>query len=363
MLRVSGPGAWEAGGVVPGWRELWRVGGTRDGEELVFPVFPAVSADGWLAIPDFALGEVAVVSPEGRWQGNWTPRGDGPGEVRRPIAAAWDAEGRLRAFDLEGSRIVSVRTDGPDGPELPLATSFTGPALASGTLSWAGLAADGTAFLLAELPPAEGERAGHAAGADRAGGDGARSAARMGLLRLPPAAAEPETLAVVEIAPVLAPEWPLPAPPLAPAVGGSGWAAVGRRGADAWLEIHGSRGTPELRICLDRASRSRARWWRSGARLPARSIVRVLIGAGGRIWVERSVGGDVTAADALLGIPGGEYDVLGPEGAYLGRVRAPPGARLQAMADDTVWAFETGPLDETWVVAYRLERSGAASRR
>ena len=35
-------------------------------------------------------------------------------------------------------------------------------------------------------------------------------------------------------------------------------------------------------------------------------------------------------------------------------VRAPENARLQAALGDTVWAYEMGELDETWVVAYEL---------
>lgn len=43
-----------------------------------------------------------------------------------------------------------------------------------------------------------------------------------------------------------------------------------------------------------------------------------------------------------------------PEERFLGTVRAPERARLQAAGGD-VFAYEFGERDEAWIVAHRLE--------
>lgn len=56
------------------------------------------------------------------------------------------------------------------------------------------------------------------------------------------------------------------------------------------------------------------------------------------------------------GVPGARYDVFDDTGTYLAEVRAPENARLRVALGDTVWAYEIGELDETWVIAYELRR-------
>lgn len=47
-----------------------------------------------------------------------------------------------------------------------------------------------------------------------------------------------------------------------------------------------------------------------------------------------------------------------PSGGYLGAVAAPAGARILAASGDRVWTLELGELDEIWLVAYELSRTG-----
>lgn len=50
---------WERRGASARLVELWRAGGTNEGEALALPIHMAVSQTGWIAIPDSELGEVA----------------------------------------------------------------------------------------------------------------------------------------------------------------------------------------------------------------------------------------------------------------------------------------------------------------
>jgi hypothetical protein len=84
---------------------------------------------------------------------------------------------------------------------------------------------------------------------------------------------------------------------------------------------------------------------------------RLVLGARGRLWVQRERPAPLRG-ESFLGVPGARWDVFDADGQYLGLVRAPEGARLQAASGDTVWGYEIGDLDETWVLAYRLVRDG-----
>jgi hypothetical protein len=84
----------------------------------------------------------------------------------------------------------------------------------------------------------------------------------------------------------------------------------------------------------------------------------VMTGADGRIWVQRDRAGPYPGLDTMYGPTGGEWDVFEANGTFLGTLAAPDGARLQAASADRAWAFITGELDETTIVAYRLQLSG-----
>lgn len=81
------------------------------------------------------------------------------------------------------------------------------------------------------------------------------------------------------------------------------------------------------------------------------AVGRLFIGARGRVWVQRERRDPLERGSAIWGVAGGTYDVFDSSGRFLGTVRAPTQARLQAVKGDTVWGFEFGEYDEPWIVA------------
>lgn len=142
----EGPGRWAQDGLSP-WidEELWRRGGTREGEELSLPTFSAVSPGGRLALPDFRLAEATVIEPDGTWAGPWTRSGEGPEEIRAAVAAQWTPDGHLLVFDVAGAKIVRLADEARAAEVIALVRSFTAPVGSGGELLRAGLLADGSA--------------------------------------------------------------------------------------------------------------------------------------------------------------------------------------------------------------------------
>lgn len=376
-------GAWDRAGGTPRLVEVWRAGGLNEGEELAFPIGIAASRDGWIAVPDWVLGEVMVVAPDGSWRGSWTRRGEGPGEVLRPVAAAWGEDGTLAVFDIEGPKVVWVRDGDPVREALALSAHFTGPVVASGELEWAAVAFDGTAYLQRPPHPLD-----PSAVVDEPG-----ARLHTAVLRLRPGAGVGDTLARGTV-PVLgtgpfsrlaAPGWPR----LHAAVGPGGSLAIGGLGARYRIDVYrrvedradGDEARPAggrlfQRFCrdasplpltaaergesaLEEAEGERAEMLRRRreaiAAAPRPDVPApygdLFLGARGRLWVQR----ERPVGPGLWTEPSARFDVFEADGTYLGELRAPERARLLAASGDTVWAFETGEHDETWVVAYELE--------
>lgn len=351
-----GEGAWSGGRV--GFEELWRAGGLAEDEELAFPVGIAAAPGGRTAVPDWVLGQVIVVEADGTWSGPWTRPGEGPGEVRRPVAAAWTGEGRLAVFDLEGPRVVYAGGGEPEPEDVPVDPDFTGPILAGGSLAWAGVRPDGTVLLLP--PPARPE------------GAGPEERALSVLLALPPGAEAPDTLARAAV-PTLQPIRDEPAPgwPRVLAAVAGDLLAVAAADGSYRIDVYGPGSTHLRRVCRDAVGfplrpdetgeatgpgqhyvQDRIR---GAPRPPAPApIGRIVLGVGGRLWVERERPSPLGREEAFYGRPSARFDVFDAEGRYLGEVETPEGARLQAAAGDTLWALEFGEHDETSVVAYRL---------
>jgi hypothetical protein len=344
-----------------------------------------------------------------------------------PVAAVWGDDGRLAVFDVVAPKIAfladakstargTTAAGGMDVPErMPgaertsaaasesaaedraVTPTFTAPVVSSGELLWAGVQPSGAALLQpAHLPIADEATTRGAASdakaatasstADLATGAAATVAAATGrrlalILRLPPGAAAPDTLArgIVRTVPAGRPfaGWTLPGWPRPVAgVGPGGVLATGGQDGAYRVVIHDDEGRPTRQVCRDapplplssaetgrgtvpEALRELAAALRDAPRPDALAPYgRIFLDADGRLWVQRERPSPFDAADAMLGVAGAHYDIFDGEGRYLGELQAPAGARLQAALGDTVWAFEVGELDETTVVAYRVEGAG-----
>lgn len=355
----AGPGVWEREGRTPRLVELWRAGGLAEGQHLSFPIGAAAHRDGRIAIPDWGLGEVVVVDSAGNWLGAWTREGRGPGETLRPAAASWTDDGHLAVFDIESSKVVFRSADGPVAPDIPVHQSITAPVMASGELEWVGVDARGAVALA----------------------PGARSDLHApelyftSLLYLPPRAEKPDTLAIAPIPVVREGRyrgWSLPGVPrVVGALMADGRIAVGGEDASYSILVRDTAGAPVLRICRDAPPLPLTADERLETGIPDRMeelaaalrnapppeqpapYARLFFSADGRLWVQRDRNDPIKGVQ-LHGPPGALYDVFDADGRYLGEVRAPARASLVAAAGDRVWAFETGEVDETTVVAYRL---------
>ena len=363
VVSEDGPGVWERGGLEPTLIELWRRGGTNPGEELAFPIFPSASPNGRLAIPDFQLGEVIVVEPDGTWRGAWARRGQGPGEIATPVAAVWGPDETLAVFDIVNAKVVYLREGEVAASDVSVDPTFTAPIVSSGELVWAGVQPGGATLLHPAWQPAESEEK-----------DNQHVAV---ILRLEPGGAKPDTTSQ-SVFPTVSGErysgWPVPGwPRPIAAVGAGGVLASGATDGSYRVLVSNEAGEPIHEICrqagvtpLSAAERGDsvpdgldqlAGALRDAPRPPSPSpFGRIVVGARGRVWVQRDRPPAFPGSGALLhGQPGALHDVFGVDGRYLGEVRMPTGAALQAAMGDTIWAFQTGEVDEVWVVAYALE--------
>jgi hypothetical protein len=362
-----GPGLWSGQGRTPVLVELWRAGGLAEGEDLGLPIAIAAGPGGGIAIPDFQLAEVTGVAGDGRWLGTLTRNGAGPGEVRQPVAAAWTEEGQLVAFDIVGSKVVFLGEDAlPAREDLAVPTAVTGPIVASGGFRGAAVTPDGTVFV---LPMAEGP-------ADERG---PQTTATTSVLLARDGMAAVDTILEVT-APVVTTERGNTVvarghPEALAAAGPDGVIAVGSPDGTYRVLLYSPGGTALRQVCraappfpLDVREEGRAAAEPDPALMAAlaagpapdalAAYGRLVVGRGGALWVQREraspFGGGDAGIESIHGVAGATHDVFDGDGRYLGSVRAPDGAYIQAVSSDTVWAFEFGSLDEASVVAYGL---------
>jgi len=345
------------------FEELWRRGGTREGEELGVPIGVAAGPDGRVAISDFQLAEVVVVDGDGTWRGSWTRTGAGPGETRHPVAAAWRADGALVVFDVLGSKIVSIRDGRPMAGDIPLDPGFAGPSVRRGELQGITMQ-PGAPILLTNF--------------ERVTPDGMFSGEMLGLaLRLDVQSGRVDTLAA-PVYPIVradrwgdiaAPGWPRPI-----AAAGGAFAAVAAADGSYRVLVLNASGRAVRQICRDapplplherelgtQVTDERIDLARAATDAPRPPVLpaigRLIVTREGGVWVQRERAGSFgTTHEIFQGVPTGTYDVFDALGRYTSTVTAPAGARVQAVAGDTAWAFLVGDLDETWLVAYRLIR-------
>lgn len=342
--------------------ELWRRAGTREGEDLLLPITVVPAPGGRVAIPDFSLSEVSVVEADGTWRGAVTRTGDGPHEVRAPVAAAWVSDSVLRIFDIGRSRILAVDLDGrPAADEVALDPAFAAPVLARGELNGVALHAPAAPVLMtnteATLP------------------DGTFTDRMRGIVvRLDPSTSRFDTLSLPEWPTVLVPGWgdvAVPGWPRPMAAAADTLLAVAADDGSYRIVVYGAGGRPLRQVCRsvaplplterelgeagDAENAALVEAFGAAPRPePPASIGRIVVTREGGLWVGRQRPSRLGLNEALWGVPGARLDVFDAAGAYLGEVATPGGARVQAVSGDRVWAFETGALDEVWLVAYRL---------
>lgn len=359
---VLAPDAW-VDGAPPRFVELWRRGGTNEGEELDQPLFAAAGPDGQLVIVDPQLGPTGV-GPQGEWLGPLARSGEGPGEVGGVYAAAWGRDRRLVLLDMVNGRLVrlyprGVEAVGEDAASPPDVTISQNAMLAIARgVAGLGLDPDGTVYAVAVAPRPEDSEIDQAV--VRVAIDGTV-----------------DTVATAATASLVS-DW-LPAqflaapgaPRLLVATGADGQVAIagerdgyririlrpGHRDVEICRAVTGDALRPDERgEGLDETNPLARALGETPAPPHLSAIGRLLFARDGRLWVERDRP-VIDPRELLRGRPGSRYDVFDPEGRYLGEIRAPADAEIAAVSGDRVWAFETGELDETWVVAYRLERA------
>lgn len=337
--------------------ELWRAGGLNEGEELVYPVSLAVSPEGRVAVADFSLSELVVIDPDGSWRGPWARRGQGPGELSLPVAAAWGSDGTLAVYDLTGSKVIFLREGAVTRSDVAVPREVAGIISLAGELPWAGVQPHGAVVLQPPSRPPAG------------GADGSPRVVRI--LRYAPGAERPDTVLEASHPPgaaldgLTAPGWPR----LTAAVGTDGLLAIGGADFRYRISVFDSAGRPLRELCRETSPlpmTPRERGAEASAELAEElaalrqaplpdtlaAFGRLFWGARGRLWVQRQRTSIFTGD--FLGAPGGPYDVFDAEGHYLGEVLAPDEVRLQGAAGDTVFGFVTGALDETSIVGFEL---------
>lgn len=369
LTPADNEGAWAREGLgSPSFVELWRAGGLNEGEELAFPLNASVSHAGRLAIADWQLGNLSIVERDGRWVGDWAPRGQGPGELARPAAVRWiGATDTVTVFDIDNARVAFFSGGEPVRGPTRVDANFLLPIVASGSVRWVGVTPTGAVLIApTPVPEAVSPRSEY-------------ETALAPILLQEPGATRVDTLAVASLPTlpdrppfggITVPGWPMPVA----AVGNDGSIVVG--GVDARYRVlrFDSSGGDKLAVCReapalafsDREQRADGddenveilEGMIAEARRPdsLAPFGRLFLSAEGNLWVQRERPSALRFRESYHGVPGALYDVFDPDGRYLGEVRAPENARLQAALGDTVWAYEIGELDETWVVAYELRR-------
>ena len=335
----------------------WEFDGSKDGNELLEPVSAALNPrSGVLALSDFRLAELIMISDSGTLIRRWARHGSGPGEIKIPTALAWADDSTVTVFDPLNQKLVRIRTSG-SAEDQAMDRRFSS-LITSYSLNWITLQSTGT-ILAAGMASFES-----GAQAEYVVVRGGMPESRIDtLIRATVPLIRPE-----RYLPMQAPMWPMP---LAAASG------------DTLVALAGD--VPEYRIrVLDRTGRTRYQICRDVEPVPeepyetqvpfeersgdvlalalkqppqpdqAASIGRLMFDAVGRLWVQRNRPSVLSTVDLSLGREGAMFDVYGPDGAYLGAIQAPPRVRILDAAGDVVVGLRTGEFDVLSVVAYTV---------
>jgi hypothetical protein len=314
------------------------------------------------AIADFSLGELFVTEADGRWHGRIAGRGMGPGELTSPVAAVWDDDGSLHAYDLVKPAILHFASDLTYTGEERAESEAAAAVFASGGLDWAGVQPSGATVLMPGLSPAVSGTASEAA------------------LRVGSPAGPADTLRAGVVAVARAADYEDTAVPgysrIGVSVGAGGRLAVIGGNAGWLVDVYENDGSHLLRLCADApaqplsaAERGRGvdEMHRELAEAFANAVPavaparhgRVVMGADGTVWVERERPSPypVPGQMRFYGDPGATFDVFSPDGRRIRTLRLPPAARLQGALGDTIWTYEIGDLDDVSLVAYEITTS------
>lgn len=362
VVRSDGSPAW---GSAPRLVEELRIGALEGAEEELFGSVGAVvvTAGGTVVIADTQVPALRLFSSSGRYLGDAGREGEGPGEYRSLLGvrphpegfAAWDPRNaRVSVFDEAGAFLRSLRVASGlfTGNPFQVDTAGTFYVKGSGWTDPETGAVFGTAWLVVgpegeirgaiPLPEAEAE------------GPSFSISSREGPLR-------PFT---VESSAVLSPH---------------GYRVDGR--SDAYVLC---RPLADERVqCVERAYTpltptrgERTQWerWiqffeeRAGrpfGSLPDRKPAYhdFFIDDDGRFWVRRHVPA-VEGPDRLHPLPDrppftwrepATFDVVTPQGEFLGTFVFPDDSRPRASSGQHVWATVAGEFGETYVVRYRIQ--------
>ncbi|HEX2165790.1 MAG TPA: hypothetical protein VHG09_01010 [Longimicrobiales bacterium] len=354
-LRVAHePAGWST---PPELQTAWRMDGSVTGHELMTPTSVAISdVTDRIAMTDFGLREVAVISLDGEWLGRWGSSGEGPGELRAPFATGWRRDGQLVVYDPAGSKLVVFDSSGATLDDVPVDPAFTA-ALDGGARS---IRLDGSGLLLAH-PGASFSGDGPARMHVIIRG-GMSGTALDTVLR-----SEAPVIIVEGAAPMTAPGWPVPLG----AMHGDSILALTGNSPDYRISVYRNDSLSHV-ICRDvqpmpftdeevqpvvEGVPERVRDAMANAERPDRPapIGRLMIDNERRLWVQRDRPRALVGLDFVIGREGALLDVYDPEGVFLGEVRLPDNVRFLGATEDLLIGLETGDMDELSVVAFEFD--------
>ena len=332
------------------WSEVWRVGGSDEAEELIFPADVAVSPDGSVAIADWGLAEVILLNPDGEWLGPVMIRGEGPGEVQAPAAVTWEDANTLLVLDFGAFRLTTLDLDSRSATVTAVDAAFLSPVFASGEVTFVALQPDHTVWLEFPGPIEDGWE-------------------ERSFVRWSPADPVNDTVTqsgarVLER--TILPAWPRSLV----GVGAETW-AVSHPDGRYELTVSDRDDTMRVRFChpaealplspAERGGEADERMpeaWQAALREigepPEPAIIsRIFVDADGRIWVQRDR--PAPGASGPHGAPGAMHDVFLSSGQFLGSIRLPEDHRLLEARGRRVWTLHTGSFDESSIVALDIE--------
>lgn len=109
-------------------KELWRIGGDDEDEELFFGVIQAiqVDGDGNIYLLDRQLHQVMILSPDGEFLRAIGREGEGPGEFRHPGDLILLPDGTVGVVQQQPGKIVLLSPEGDPADNFPFPKSEDG---------------------------------------------------------------------------------------------------------------------------------------------------------------------------------------------------------------------------------------------